>query len=84
MQRLLKTQDIYSSTIPSTKGRLSDGSIASSFAFRTTVFLRTPPSPDRSIVSAMTLADQGKIRKSNTRALEYSGWTNLDLATRHN
>ena len=83
MECLLKTQDIYSSTIPSTKGRLSDGAIASSFAFRTTV-LRTPPSPDRSIVSAMTLADQGKIRKSNTRALEYSGWTNLDLATRHN
>jgi hypothetical protein len=27
----------------------------------------------------MTLADQGKFRESNTRALEYFGWTNLDL-----
>lgn len=83
MQCLLETQDMYSSTIPSTKGRLSDGAIASSFAFRTTV-LRTPPSPVRSIISSMTLADQEKFRESNGRALEYSGWTDLDLATRHN
>jgi hypothetical protein len=43
--------------IPSTKGRLSDGAVASSFALLTTA-LRTPPSPVKSMVSAMAVLSQ--------------------------
>jgi hypothetical protein len=43
--------------IPSTKGRVSDGAVASSFAFLTMV-LRTPPSPVKSMVSAMAVLSQ--------------------------
>jgi hypothetical protein len=43
--------------IPSTKGSLSDGDVASSFDFLITV-LRTPPSPVKSMVSAMAVLSQ--------------------------
>jgi hypothetical protein len=55
--------------IPSTKGRLSDGAVASSFAFLTTV-LRTPPSPVKSMVSAMAVLSQ--LNSERTIAGHYS------------